>query len=70
MAKGTKHVLSTRSALITAWKRSGAGLSLKTFAREHPELGHPWFMNKKANEKAPLKKIGSTRKKKGGNGKQ
>lgn len=63
MAKG-KHVSSTRSALLTAWRKSGKQLSLKRFAFDDRDAGRIWLQNKRVNPKAPLKGIGSTRKKK------
>ena len=66
-SKGTSHFIKN------AWRQSGRGLSLKAFARSlaSPEA-YAWFENKKANPKAPLKKIGKTRKrvKSGGQVKQ
>ena len=66
-SKGTSHFIKNE------WGRTGRGLSLKVFARSlaSPEA-YAWFENKKANPKAPLKKIGKTRKrvKSGGPNKQ
>jgi len=62
MAKA-QHIKGTSHFIKNAWRQSGRGLSLKEFALSlaSPE-SYAWFDNKKANPKAPLKKIGKTRK--------
>jgi len=56
-------------------KNTGSGLSLKEFSKrllrdggEEGEVAINWLFNKQLNASAPLKGIGKTKKKKGGNG--
>jgi len=56
-------------------KNTGSGLSLKEFSNrlldgvgEERDVAANWLRNKRLNASAPLKGIGKTKKKKGGNG--
>jgi len=65
---------STASKRIKALhKNTGSGLSLKEFSKrllrdggEEAEVATAWLFNKQLNASAPQKKIGKTRKTKGG----
>ena len=72
------NVVASRSREVKrAWKQAGKPTSLKVWAHETAmgsddaaEMSRNWFHNKRVNTSKPPKGIGSTRKKKGQQGKK